>query len=48
MIIFPTMKHIFEMDVIEPGLKIKQKPDENGLQQCREFGRAIAEKIKGK
>ncbi|MCD6567504.1 MAG: FprA family A-type flavoprotein [Dehalococcoidia bacterium] len=43
-----TMKHIFEMDVIEPGLKIQQKPDENGLQQCREFGRAIAEKIKGK
>jgi len=48
MIIFPTMKHIFAMDVIEPRLKIQQKPDEKGLQQCREFGRAIAERIKGK
>ncbi|MDY6964635.1 MAG: flavodoxin domain-containing protein [Halobacteriota archaeon] len=39
-----TMKHIFEMDVIEPGLRIKRKPDKEGLEKCKEFGRKIAEK----
>lgn len=42
-----TMKNIFEMDVIEPGLRIIKKPDENGLKQCKEFGKKIAERIKG-
>jgi flavodoxin short chain len=41
-----TMKHIFEMHVIEPGLKMLRRPGEDGLQQCREFGRKIAEKVK--
>jgi len=41
-----TMKHIFEMNVIEPGLKILRRPSESGLKQCQEFGREIAEKIK--
>jgi flavorubredoxin len=41
-----TMKHIFGMNVIEPGLKMLRSPDEGGLKQCREFGRKIAEKIK--
>ena len=41
-----TMKHIFEMNVIEPGLKILRRPSESGLKQCQEFGRTIAEKIK--
>jgi len=41
-----TMKHIFEMNVIEPGLKMLQRPDESGLQQCQEFGKTIAEKTK--
>jgi flavodoxin I len=41
-----TMKHIFGMNVIEPGLKILRRPEEGGLKQCREFGRRIAEKIK--
>ncbi|TET41818.1 MAG: FprA family A-type flavoprotein [Dehalococcoidia bacterium] len=40
-----TMKHIFGMSVIEPGLKILRRPDESGLKQCQEFGREIAEKI---
>ena len=40
-----TMKHVFEMNVIEPGLKILRAPDDNGLKQCQEFGRKIAEKI---
>jgi len=41
-----TMKHIFGMNVIEPGLKVLRKPTEDGLKQCREFGRQVAEKIK--
>jgi flavodoxin I len=41
-----TMKHIFGMNVIEPGLKMLRRPDEGGLKQCRDFGRKIAEKIK--
>ena len=41
-----TMKHIFGMNVIEPGLKILRRPGESGLKQCQEFGRTIAEKIK--
>jgi flavodoxin short chain len=42
-----TMKHVFGMNVIEPGLKMLRRPDEGGLKQCREFGRKIAEKAKG-
>ena len=41
-----TMKHIFGMNVIEPGLKILRRPSESGLKQCKEFRRKIAEKIK--
>jgi flavodoxin short chain len=41
-----TMKHIFGMNVIEPGLKMLRRPDEGGLKQCREFGRRIAERVR--
>jgi flavodoxin short chain len=41
-----TMKHIFGMNVIEPGLRMLRRPDESGLKQCREFGRRIAEKTR--
>jgi len=41
-----TMRHIFGMDVIEPGLKMLRRPDEGGLKQCREFGRRIAERVR--
>ena len=41
-----TMKHVFEMNVIEPGLKLLRRPTESGLEQCREFGRKVAEEIK--
>jgi len=37
-----TMKHIFGMNVIEPGLKVPRRPDEDGLERCKEFGRKIA------
>jgi flavodoxin short chain len=41
-----TMKHIFGMNVIEPGLKMLRRPSESGLKQCQEFGRKIVDKIK--
>jgi len=41
-----TMKHIFEMDVVEPGLKILRRPSESGLKQCQDIGKTVAEKIK--
>jgi flavodoxin short chain len=41
-----TMKHIFEMNVIEPGLKMLRRPGESDSKQCNAFGRTIAEKIR--
>ena len=41
-----TMVNLFEMDVIEPGLKVKRRPSEKGLEECRTFGKRIADKIK--
>ena len=40
-----TMKHIFGMNMIEPGLKMLRRPGEGGLKQCQEFGRKIAGEI---
>jgi len=45
-ILTETMKNLARMDVIEPGLKVKRRPTEKGLEECREFGKKIAEKIK--
>jgi len=41
-----TMVNLFEMDVIEPGLKVKRRPSEKDLEECRAFGKKIADKIK--
>jgi flavodoxin short chain len=41
-----TLKHIFGMNVIEPGLGILRRPDEGGLKRCREFGKRIADRMK--
>ena len=41
-----TMKHIYGMNVLEPGLKILRRPSESGLEQCWHWGRTIVEKIK--
>ncbi len=40
------MKNLAGMNVIEPGLRIKRRPTEKGLEECREFGKNIAETIK--
>jgi flavodoxin I len=39
------MKNRFEMDVIEPPLRIKYNPDKKGLEECRKLGITVAEKI---
>jgi len=41
-----TMKHIFAMNVIEPGLKLLRRPSQSDLKRCQEFGRMVAEKTK--
>ena len=41
-----TMKHIFGMDVMEPGLKLVGRPSGSSLERGKEFGRKIAEKIR--
>jgi len=41
-----TLKNLAGMNVIEPGLRIKRRPTDQGLKECREFGKKIAEKIK--
>jgi len=45
-ILTETMKNLAGMNVIEPGLRIKRRPTEKGLEECREFVKKIAEKIK--
>jgi len=45
-ILTETMKNLAEMDVIEPGLKVKRRPSEKDLEECRAFGKKIADKIK--
>lgn len=37
----------YGMEIID-GLLIKEKPDEAGLEKCRQFGRKIAMKVKGR
>jgi flavodoxin I len=39
------MKNQFGMDVVEPALRIKYNPDEEGLEECRKLGKAVAEKL---
>ncbi|HID19877.1 MAG TPA: FprA family A-type flavoprotein [Methanophagales archaeon] len=45
-ILTETMKNLAGMNVIEPGLRIKRRPTEKGLEECREFGKKIAGRIK--
>jgi len=36
----------YGMSVIEPPLRIKRIPEEEGLEECRKLGRLLAEKLK--
>ena len=42
-----TMKHMLRMNVIEPGLKLQQRPEKSDIESCVEYGRTIARKIQG-
>lgn len=44
-VILEIMKNRFEMDVIEPPMLIKYTPDEKGLEECKNFGKTIVNKI---
>jgi flavorubredoxin len=39
------LKNRFEMDVVEPALRIKYNPDKKGLEECHELGKTVAEKL---
>ena len=39
------MKNRFQMDVIEPALRIRYSPDKNGLEECRKLGIIVAKKM---
>jgi flavorubredoxin len=41
-----AMKNKFKMNVIEPGLKIIDRPNGKSLDDCKQFGKAIAAKLK--
>ena len=44
-ILVEIMKNQFGIEVIEPALRIKYNPDEEGLEECRKLGKTVAEKI---
>lgn len=44
-LILEIMKNKFNMDVVEPPLLIKYAPNHAGLDNCKEFGKKIAEKL---
>jgi len=44
-LLLEILKNRFEMDVVEPALRIKYNPDEKGLEECRKLGKTVAEKL---
>jgi flavorubredoxin len=44
-ILLEIMKNRFEMDVIEPALRMRYNPDKKALEECRNLGKTVAEKI---
>ena len=44
-LLLEIMKNRFEMDVVEPALRIKYNPDPKGMDECRELGKTVAEKM---
>jgi len=44
-LILEVLKNRFGMRIIGSGLALLYTPDENGLEQCRNLGRTVAEKI---
>jgi flavorubredoxin len=44
-LVLEIMKNRFEMQVPEPPLQIKYTPDQTGLENSKEFGKKIAERL---
>jgi flavorubredoxin len=44
-LVLEIMKNKYEMQIIEPPLLIKYTPDQKGLENCKDFGKKIAEKF---
>ena len=44
-ILFEIMKNRFNMDLVEPALRIKYSPDQKGFEECWKLGKSIAEKM---
>ncbi len=44
--VISSMLRTYGMDVIEPDLRIKRMPEEEGIETCRELGKLLAKKIK--
>ena len=45
-IVITNMLKGYGMNVIEPPLRIKRIPEEEGIEECRKLGKMIADKIK--
>jgi len=45
-IVINKMLNGYGMNVLEPPLRIKRNPEEEGIEECRKLGKLIAEKIK--
>lgn len=43
--VLEVMENKSEMEVLKPPLLIKYKPDEKGLEECRNLGKTVAEQI---
>jgi len=45
-LVIAKMLSSYGLNVIEPPLRIKRIPDEEGLEECRKLGKLIADKLK--
>jgi len=45
-LVVAKMLSSYGMNVIEPSLRIKRIPEEEGLEECRKLGKLIADKLK--
>ena len=43
--VLEIMEHKFEMKIVKPPLLVKYSPDEKSLEECRKFGKTVAEQI---
>ncbi|HEX7481921.1 MAG TPA: NAD(P)H-dependent oxidoreductase, partial [Candidatus Bathyarchaeia archaeon] len=44
-LILEIMKYKFEMKTIEPPLLVKNTPDQNALNECRNLGKKVSESL---